>query len=93
MQSEFPPEATVITNFDYGYTPQLAYYAQRHILNNLTYDIYWKNALNTAGPIGGIIWMGDPDASEVLAVLKTGALRAVQIDNLKFYVWKPERFK
>jgi 4-amino-4-deoxy-L-arabinose transferase-like glycosyltransferase len=89
IRTEFPPDATVFTNFDYGYTPQLSYYAQRRILNNLTYDIYWQDAVKAPGHLGGLIWAGDPDAREVLAVLNPATLRPIQIEALKFYIWNP----
>jgi len=89
IQTRFSPDTTVLTNFDYSYTPQLSYYAQRRILNNLTYDIYWQDALKSRRPLGGLIWAGDPDAQEVLAVLNGASLHAVRIDALDFYLWTP----
>jgi 4-amino-4-deoxy-L-arabinose transferase-like glycosyltransferase len=90
IRAEFPPDTDVMTNFDDGYTPQLSYYAQRRIFNNLTYDIYWQKALQHPDrPLGGIIWTGDTDAGEVLAVLNTGSKRNVRIGGLQFCVWKP----
>ena len=90
MRDASPEDAEVLCNFDQDYTPQLCYYAQRHIVNNLTYDYFWQEALSEHDhPLAGVIWMGAPDAEEVLAVLKTGTRRPVKIGGMLFYVWQP----
>jgi hypothetical protein len=91
IRAEFAPDATVMINFDYSYIPQLSYYAQHRILNGLTSDSYWKDALQSTQPVGGLVWAGEPGAAEILALLKRRGLRAVEVEGLSFYVWTPQQ--
>jgi hypothetical protein len=91
LAKTFPPDTTVLCNFDPSYSP-VSYYAQKTIVRNLSSSDEWKTAAVTAGtPLGGIIWLAAPSAPEILAALPDEATSSVEIDGVSFAVWKPRR--
>ena len=91
LAKTFPPDTTVLCNFDPYYSP-LSYYAQKVIVRNLSSSDEWKTAAATAGtPLGGIIWLAAPSAPDILAALPKEETSTVEIDDVSFAVWKARR--
>jgi hypothetical protein len=93
LARNFPAESTMILcNFDPNYSP-LSYYAQRTIITNLGSMAEWNFAVTAARPrgVGGIVWLGAPSAGEILEVLPKDEVAPVEIDGIRFAVWKPAK--
>ena len=93
LAKNFPAEATtILCNFDPYYSP-LSYYAQRTIVTNLGSAAEWEFATSAARPggVGGIVWLGAPSAGEILELLPKEEVAPVEIDGIRFVVWKPAR--
>jgi 4-amino-4-deoxy-L-arabinose transferase-like glycosyltransferase len=89
LAKTFPADTTILSNFDAYYSP-LDYYAQRRIVRNLGSDDEWNSAATAAAPrIGGIVWLAAPSAFEILAALPKNETTEVEIDGVRFAVWKP----
>jgi hypothetical protein len=85
----FTADTTILCNFDPYYSP-LSYYAGRTILRNLATPDEWKFAIETDHEeFGGIIWLEAPSAAEIIATLPRAELSEVEIDGIRFAVWKP----
>lgn len=93
IQSEFSPEISVLSNVDRYFTPQLWYYCQRTIVNGLTRGSYWKDYISAHQHqrLGGVIWLGQPEAREILAAISPGSRRVVIVEGIPFCIWKPSR--
>lgn len=92
IRKHFSPHTQVLCNFMPYYGPQLQYYAKREIASNLSDPQDWKPFLQKVkGPVGGIVWMGDEDASAILANLPPGKKEFVQLENENFCVWTPKQ--
>ncbi|MDP9291493.1 MAG: glycosyltransferase family 39 protein [Verrucomicrobiota bacterium] len=89
LYETFPPEATILANFDpYGST--MPYYAQRSIIQNLHEAENWRAVIKQESPpLGGIIWLGAPDAPELVASLPVAELVPQEIEHVRFLVWRP----
>ena len=84
----FPPDTTILCNFDPYYSP-LSYYARRTILRNLASAEEWNFAAgNSRDNLGGIIWLEAPAAPEILAALPTNEVAPVEIDGIRFAIWR-----
>jgi 4-amino-4-deoxy-L-arabinose transferase-like glycosyltransferase len=86
----FSENAVVVSNFDPYYSP-LPFYARRQIANgNLTYAD-WRRALADASPqpAGGIVWLGDPSAPDLVRRLPAAETRKATVDNIPFLLWLP----
>ncbi len=90
LQRAFPADTTILCNFD-PYYSALSYYAQRTILRNVGTADEWKDALDDSERLGGILWMGAPSTPEILAVLPKDEVQQVEIDGIRFAVWRPGR--
>ena len=90
LQRAFPADTTILCNFDPNYSA-LSYYAQRTILRNVGTADEWKDALDDSERLGGILWMGAPSTPEILAVLPKDEVQQVEIDRIRFAVWRPGR--
>lgn len=90
LAKTFPPDATILCNFD-PYYSSLSYYAQREIFNNLGTSTEWNAvaADRRERALGGILWLGAPSAADILAGLPTDEIVPVEIDGVRFAVWKP----
>ena len=89
IRKDFPPGTRVLCNFLPQYGPQLAYYAQREILNNLWDYGSWRRYLNDSGkPVGGVVWMGPKSSHDLIAKLPRGSRRFLRVGNLSFCLWK-----
>jgi dolichyl-phosphate-mannose-protein mannosyltransferase len=93
IHKRFPEGTTVICNFLTYYGPQIHYYAQRTILNCIFGPDDWINATKGPenAPVGGVIWLGEPNAKEVLAALPTGSREEISVRGVPFCFWRPER--
>jgi hypothetical protein len=92
LQKAFPADTTILCNFDRYYST-LSYYAQRTILRNVGTADEWKDALDDSERLGGILWMGAPSTPEILAVLPKDEVQQVEIDGIRFAVWRPGRLR
>ena len=84
----FPADAEILCNFPW-YTPQLEYYGRRQIVFKLTTYTDWKPLLAGATPVGGVIWLGEPSADELLANLPKGTSQIIHLGDRRFCLWKP----
>jgi hypothetical protein len=84
----FPPGTSILCNFDpYGTT--LNYYAQRTLLTNLMESSDWKAVIaEETAPLGGIIWLRAPDASEIVASLPKEELKPFKLGPFRFVLWR-----
>jgi hypothetical protein len=84
----FPATTTILCNFDPYYSP-LSYYAQRTILRNLTTAEEWDFAReDEQNKFGGILWLGEPHAAEIIAALPPGEISQVEIAGIRFAAWR-----
>ena len=92
ISARFPPDTAVLCNFLPDYGPQLHYYAQRELLNCLFTPNDWKQIIADPenAPVGGVVWMKEPRAREVLSMLPPGRREEVTIRDIHFCLWRPE---
>jgi Dolichyl-phosphate-mannose-protein mannosyltransferase len=84
----FPPGTTILCNFDPYYSP-LSYYAKNDVLRNLTTREEWTfGAADQGKSSGGILWLAAPSAPEILASLPAAEISEVEIDGVRFAVWR-----
>jgi hypothetical protein len=85
-------DVAVICNFLPTYGPQLHYYAQHELLPCVFTAEEWKETISDPenAPLGGVIWLGEPHADEVLASLPPGPQERMMICNVPFCFWRPE---
>jgi len=90
IQATFAADTRVLCNFLPDYGPQLAYYAQRDIINNLSEYQFWDPHLNNPSErVGGVIWVSSSPASQrILAKLPPGRKRFLTVGSLTFCLWK-----
>jgi 4-amino-4-deoxy-L-arabinose transferase-like glycosyltransferase len=90
LAKTFPADATILCNFD-PYYSSLSYYAKREIFTNLRTSTEWNAvaADPSGGAVGGILWLGAPSAADILASLPTDEIVPVEIDGVRFALWKP----
>jgi hypothetical protein len=94
IRARFPAGTHVLCNFLPDYGPQLAYYAQRDILNNLSEFRFWRPYLNDrSNQIGGVVWVSEsPSAKAILAGLPGGSKQFLTVGKQKFCLWKRDAF-
>ena len=92
LGKNFPPETTILCNFDPNYSP-VSYYAQRTMVTNLGTTVEWQFAVSAARPrgVGGIVWVDAPSAAEILELLPKEEVTPIEIDGIRFAVWKPAK--
>jgi hypothetical protein len=90
LAKTFPADATILCNFD-PYYSSMSYYAKRAIYTNLRSSTEWNAvaADQGGGAVGGILWLGAPSTADILAGLPTDEIVPVEIDGVRFAVWKP----
>jgi hypothetical protein len=90
IRANFSSETHVLCNFLPDYGPQLAYYAQRDILNNLCEYRFWDPHLRDPNKhVGGVVWVSpNPSAQGILAKLPPGTKQFLSVGNLTFCLWK-----
>ena len=87
---KFPAGTTILCNFAASGT--LDYYAQRPVMNGITLPSDWKIfASAERPPLGGIIWLDAPDASDLLASLKREELSEMTFKGFRFALWRSAR--
>lgn len=92
IRENFSPKTRVLCNFLPQYGPQLAYYAQREIFNNLSEYRFWRRYLkNPSKPVGGVVWMGSKTSRDLVSSLPPGNKRFLTIGNLSFCLWKQDQ--
>ena len=91
IQANFSSDTRILCNFLPDYGPQLAYYAQRDILNNLCEYRFWDSHVkNPLERIGGVVWMSSsPSSKGILAKLPRGKRRFLTVGSYTFCLWKP----
>jgi 4-amino-4-deoxy-L-arabinose transferase-like glycosyltransferase len=90
LAKTFSADATILCNFD-PYYSSMSYYAQREIYTNIHSSTEWNALAADEGgsDVGGILWLGEPSAAEILAGLPTNEIVPVEIDGVRFAIWKP----
>jgi hypothetical protein len=90
IRANFSSETHVLCNFLPDYGPQLAYYAQRDILNNLSEYRFWDPYLRDSSKlVGGVVWVSpNPSAQGILAKLPPGTKQFLNVGGLTFCLWK-----
>ena len=98
INEKFPEGTTVICNFFPKYGPQLEYYAQRTIAvatgGSVSGVVSAYRRVRIAmenTPVGGVIWLGKPDAKEILAALPPGSREEINVQSCPFCFWKAQR--
>ncbi|CAN5826459.1 hypothetical protein BH09VER1_BH09VER1_41940 [soil metagenome] len=91
IRDNFAPKTNVLCNFLPNYGPQLGYYAQRTLVNNLLDYGSWRNFLRSDQQtgIGGVIWLDAANSHEIIDHLPPGTKKYLTIENLRFCIWKP----
>ena len=89
IRANFSADTQILCNFLPDYGPQLAYYAKRDILNNLSEFRFWDPYLkDPARRIGGVIWMSNPAAQNIVENLPaSGTKRFVTVGPHTFCLW------
>ena len=92
LAKTFPADATILCNFDQYYS-SLSYYAKREIYTNLRSSTEWNAVAADQGgsDVGGILWLGAPSTADILAGLPTDEIVPVEIDGVRFAIWKPAK--
>ena len=89
LGKNFSEDATILCNFDPSYSP-ISYYAKRDVVRNLASIEEWKSEAAENGPdLGGIIWLDAPSAPGILAALPADEIVPVEIDGIRFAIWRP----
>ena len=92
IRKRFSPKTRILCNFMPYYGPHLEYYAKRQVAQNLGEAQDWKPVIqNTKEEVGGVVWMGDEDAQEILAKLPPGTKEFVSLESERFCVWMPAK--
>jgi hypothetical protein len=84
-------DVAVICNFLPTYGPQLHYYAQHEFLGCVYTPEEWRQTIADPenSPLGGVIWLGEPHAEDVLASLPSGEVKRITIAHRAFCFWRP----
>jgi hypothetical protein len=91
IKEEFPADMTILANFDQYFTPQLYYYARTDLANGIMDRDDWEYYISESHEhLGGIIWLGDKNAADILTLFKPGSTHIVNIENVSFCIWKSE---
>lgn len=92
-QFEYYAQRTILSPDEWTKTTSRAVlFSQLRLRRNFTAGQWTKlteGADNT--PIGGVVWLGKPDAKEILAVLPPGSREEINVRGIPFCFWKPDR--
>ena len=91
IRKNFTPNTDVICNFLPVYGPQLGYYAQRNLLNNVQDYRFWRTYLQNPleKNIGGVVWLNSEKAREIVSNLPAGTKNYIRLGDTSFCFWKP----
>ena len=85
----FPFGTKILCNF--GASGTLDYYSQRPVLNGITRPQDWKISIaEQSPPLGGIIWLDEPDAPGVVASLPREELTDLTLGGFRFALWRAQ---
>jgi 4-amino-4-deoxy-L-arabinose transferase-like glycosyltransferase len=90
LAKTFPADTTILCNFD-PYYSSMSYYAQQTIITNIRTGAEWNAvaADRRGSALGGILWMEASSTADILASLPAGEIVPVEIDSVRFAIWKP----
>jgi hypothetical protein len=87
IRESFSSDTYVLCNFFDG--PQLSYYAQRILINNLVdYRSWTKYLQGSPKQVGGVVWMGSSTAEDIVTELPAGTKRFVKLGDVSFCFWR-----
>jgi hypothetical protein len=91
IRDRFGDDVAVICNFLPSYGPQLHYYARHELLSSVFTAGEWAEVIADPqnAPVGGVIWLEDPRAQEIIAQLPPGPQERATIRNIPFCFWHP----
>ena len=90
IQKNFAEGTTVIANCFPYYGPHLPYYAQRVVYGGYAYGQDWNDEIaSLRGPVGGVIWLGEPNIKDLLDKLPPGTREPHSVAGVRFLIWKP----
>jgi hypothetical protein len=69
----------------------MSYYAEQTIITNIRTGTEWNAvaADRQGSALGGILWMDASSTPDILASLPPGEIVPVEIDGVRFSLWKP----
>jgi hypothetical protein len=91
IRANFSADTRVLCNFLPDYGPQLAYYAKRDILNNLSEYRFWDPYLKDASQrVAGVVWVSsNPSSQNIVASLPaSGTKQFLTVGPHTFCFWK-----
>ena len=89
LRGYFDERTEVLCNFEPQATT-LPYYAQRSLLGEPWNAPGWAEQLRDGtGRFGAVVWMGGVDASELLKVLPEQGRTEIELERVRFCLWKP----
>jgi dolichyl-phosphate-mannose-protein mannosyltransferase len=87
IRESFSSDTCVLCNFFDG--PQLSYYAQRILIQNLVeYRSWTKYLQGSPKRVGGVIWMGSSTAEDIITELPIGTKQFVKLGGVSFCFWR-----
>jgi hypothetical protein len=92
IRANFSADTRVLCNFLPDYGPQLAYYAKRDILNNLSEYRFWDPYLKDPSQrVAGVVWVSsNPSSQNIVASLPaSGTKQFLTVGPHTFCFWKP----
>jgi hypothetical protein len=91
-QLEYYAQRTILSRHKWTkVTSKAVLFSQLRLRRNFTADEWTKlteGADNT--PVGGVIWLGNPDAKEILAALPSGSHEEINVQSCPFCFWKAQ---
>jgi hypothetical protein len=92
-QLEYYAQRTILSPDEWTkVTSRAVLFSQLRLRRNFTTDQWTKL---TVGPdntrVGGVVWLGQPDAKEILAALPPGSREEISVRGIPFCFWKPDR--
>ena len=89
LREYFDERTEVLCNFEPQATT-LPYYAQRSLLGEPWDAAGWTEQLrDKKGGFGAIVWMGDRDSTELLKALPEQGRTEIELEQIRFCLWKP----
>ena len=92
-QLEYYAQRTILSPDEWTkVTSRAVLFSQLRLRRNFTAD-QWTKLTEGADstPVGGVVWLGKPDAKEILAALPSGSREKINVRGIPFCFWKPDR--